>query len=179
MIEAVFLLAALYYPEERVGEAALFVEVGAAAFLSARGALADRAPPPRALGLGFSYEIEAVRLAWRARLASHPDRPGRFAQLDLVGVERVLAPAQARWRPFWRLSLGLALDLESGGAARLGDEGYFDGGPSGGFALAHAWGLDLRLGGGFLRLEAEGKAYEGVGLGGALLAGHLAGGWCF
>jgi hypothetical protein len=162
------------YPELAGGESSLWIDVGGVA-----GWFTDRAPlsafSPLVLGVGYGHRVGVVRLGWRVHVLSNPggDRKLRFLYGDLLSLERVYG--EGTWRPYWRVALGFALDLEGEGAT-LGDEGYFNAasGAAGGLGLAHGWGLDAFVSDAwFVRTEATLRVHGAAGRTGVLWAGHL------
>ncbi len=164
------------YVDESDGRLLLWLEpAGVAWWATARAPLGDLAPWTS--GLGFARDAGPARLAWRLHFARElpgDDAPVRFLMAEFVSFERVYR-ADAALRPWWRIGLGLGLDLK-GDRLDLGTDGYFnpDNGPSAGLLLAHGWGVDAYLSARwFLRAEGTARAHVGAGRNGLLLSAHL------
>jgi hypothetical protein len=162
------------YPEIAGGEHLVWIEpAGFAAWVTERSPLPATAPV--VVGLGYGHRVGVVRLAWRAHLVTTGDLEElAFVYADLVSIERVYN-ADGAVRPWWRVGLSFALDLV-GPTRGIGTTGYFnqDNGAAGGVGLAHGWGLDFMLGGGWLvRTEAAARLHGAAGRTGIFGAGHL------
>ncbi|MCA9538191.1 MAG: hypothetical protein KC620_04855 [Myxococcales bacterium] len=162
------------FPEEVQGEDLLWLDAGGVAgWFTTRAPLADFTP--LVFGVGYGHRVGRARLAWRLHAFSGAlgDEPLTFIHGDLISVERLFSDGAVR--PFWRVALSFALDLQ--GARRwVGGDGYFneDNGASGGLGLTHGWGIDALLGDAlFVRLAADLRLYGGAGRVGLLWAGHL------
>lgn len=191
----------LLYPEQAQGEHVLWIApVGYQRWISDRAPLSQATP--LAFEIGYAHRIGAARLGWRlqwSQAAPGEEAPLRFISLDLVSIERVYGvpdatargpkgepapvtpPEAGDLRPFWRVALGLALDLK-GATTQFGGSGYFnaENGASGGLGLTHAWGLDVFLGASaFLRAEIAGQAHGAAGPTGLSVAGRLGTGVVF
>lgn len=169
------------YPELADGESIVWIDVaGVGGWFTDRAPLASFAP--LVVGLGYGHRIGPVRLAWRAHLLStvgEDARPLKFLYADLLSVERVYG--EGRWRPWWRIALGLALDLV-GTRKSLTDEKYFNAsnGAAGGVGLTHGWGLDAFVTDAvFLRTEADLRVHGGAGRTGVLWTGRLGVGYAW
>lgn len=152
----------LKYAEEADGTSSIWAQAGPMGWLTEHAPLAKFAPVN--IALGFSHQIGAGRLAWRASLAqTGGDDAIRFLSLDFIGAERVYSTGPLH--PFFGFAFGMNLDLKAQRLS-LGDDGYFNesNGATGGLALAALAGTDIRLGSGiFLRIEGHLRAYGGAG----------------
>lgn len=165
------------FPELADGRSIIWLDaVGVAWWATERAPLADFAP--LVAGVGYGHRIGEARLAWRADFFTTPgDRRLAFIYADLLSVENVLD--QGTVRPWWRVALGVGLDLV-GEHVGLGTTGYFNdrSGASAGIGLAHGWGVDWFVDDAFfLRFEVDGRLYGGAGRIGLFPAAHAGFGW--